>query len=174
MLVARYASGKVGCAEVMAPMVRWRCQRQGSIASLERGISYLGVASNDYFYVIPTVCHGHPVQSLLLTSSLKQAWTSSLGKVLRREGDSNPRNPFGVYTLSRRASSTTRASLLRRNWLARRNSPCEFGLPPLLLLNRTHEVRFIFYSVHDRHKFSMNIFDVSSGFVFVYKTTQYT
>ena len=31
---------------------------------------------------------------------------------LRREGDSNPRNPFGVYTLSRRASSTTRASLL--------------------------------------------------------------
>ena len=23
----------------------------------------------------PTVCHGHPVQILLLTSSLKQAWT---------------------------------------------------------------------------------------------------
>ena len=33
---------------------------------------------------------------------------------LRREGDSNPRNAFDVYTLSRRASSTTRASLL---WL---------------------------------------------------------
>ena len=32
--------------------------------------------------------------------------------VLRRDGDSNPGNPFGVYTLSRRASSTTRASLL--------------------------------------------------------------
>ena len=31
---------------------------------------------------------------------------------LRRDGDSNPGNPFGVYTLSRRASSTTRASLL--------------------------------------------------------------
>ena len=31
---------------------------------------------------------------------------------LRREGDSNPRNPFGVYSLSRRASSTTPASLL--------------------------------------------------------------
>ena len=30
---------------------------------------------------------------------------------LRRERDSNPRNPLGVYTLSRRASSTTRASL---------------------------------------------------------------
>ena len=32
--------------------------------------------------------------------------------LLRREGDSNPRYPLGVYTLSRRASSTTRASLL--------------------------------------------------------------
>ncbi len=31
--------------------------------------------------------------------------------VLRREGDSNPRYPFGVYSLSRRASSTTPASL---------------------------------------------------------------
>ena len=30
----------------------------------------------------------------------------------RREGDSNPRYPLGVYTLSRRASSTTRASFL--------------------------------------------------------------
>ena len=49
---------------------------------------------------------------LFRSPSLKQAWTRYLGKVLRREGDSNPRNPFGVYTLSRRASSTTRASLL--------------------------------------------------------------
>ena len=32
--------------------------------------------------------------------------------LLRREGDSNPRYAFGVYTLSRRASSATRASLL--------------------------------------------------------------
>ena len=31
---------------------------------------------------------------------------------LRREGDSNPRNAFDVYTLSRRASSATRAPLL--------------------------------------------------------------
>ena len=45
-------------------------------------------------------------------------------KVLRREGDSNPRNPFGVYTLSRRASSTTRASLLRGSTLVtRHNTP---------------------------------------------------
>ena len=33
---------------------------------------------------------------------------------MRREGDSNPRYAFGVYTLSRRASSTTRAPLLKR------------------------------------------------------------
>ena len=33
------------------------------------------------------------------------------GILKRRERDSNPRNPLGVYTLSRRASSTTRASL---------------------------------------------------------------
>ena len=31
---------------------------------------------------------------------------------MRRGRDSNPRNAFGVYTLSRRASSTTRAPLL--------------------------------------------------------------
>ena len=31
---------------------------------------------------------------------------------MRRDGDSNPGYPFGVYTLSRRASSTTRAPLL--------------------------------------------------------------
>ena len=31
--------------------------------------------------------------------------------IWRREGDSNPRYPFGVYALSRRASSTTPASL---------------------------------------------------------------
>ena len=85
----------------------------------------------------------------MFKSFLKLIRSSKLGlihirKSLRREGDSNPRNPFGVYTLSRRASSTTRASLLRRNWLARRNSPCEFGLPPLLLLTRAHEALVIF------------------------------
>ena len=38
-------------------------------------------------------------------------WISARN-VWRREGDSNPRYPLGVYTLSRRASSTTRAPLL--------------------------------------------------------------
>ena len=130
MLVARYASGVI-----------WIRGHPG-----ERRISYLGCASNDYFCVIPTVCHGHPVQSFSVpplssklgrggrvgflrnphslprascanpfTHVLAQAsLDSSVRKsLLRREGDSNPRNPFGVYTLSRRASSTTRASLLR-------------------------------------------------------------
>ncbi len=35
----------------------------------------------------------------------------TLLSIPRREGDSNPRYALGVYTLSRRASSTTRASL---------------------------------------------------------------
>ena len=33
-------------------------------------------------------------------------------KILRKEGDSNPRYVFDVYTLSRRASSATRAPVL--------------------------------------------------------------
>ena len=70
MLVARNASGKVGFAEVMAPMVRWRCQRQGSVASLERGISHpplRGFEDTDLATLThleyPTVCHGHPCKS---------------------------------------------------------------------------------------------------------------
>ena len=35
----------------------------------------------------------------------------------RREGDSNPRYAFDVYTLSRRASSATRASLQSMRFL---------------------------------------------------------
>ena len=33
---------------------------------------------------------------------------------MRKEGDSNPRFPLGEYTLSRRASSTTRAPFLTK------------------------------------------------------------
>ena len=40
---------------------------------------------------------------------------------MRRERDSNPRYTLGVYTLSRRASSTTRASLqFKRRFLGKR------------------------------------------------------
>ena len=43
-----------------------------------------------------------------------------MGPTKRRDRDSNPGYPLGVYTLSRRASSATRASLLikRKNDVA--------------------------------------------------------
>ena len=65
---------------------------------------------------------------------------------LRRERDSNPRS-LSAQRFSRPPQSTTLPSLLRRNWLARRNSLCKFGLPPLLLLTRAHEARVIFWGV---------------------------
>jgi hypothetical protein len=42
--------------------------------------------------------------------TFKRFWLS-LKLDLRRVRDSNPRYPFGVYTLSRRAPSTTRTTL---------------------------------------------------------------
>ena len=123
-------------------------------------------------FVIPTVCRRHSVQILLLSISLEQAQIRLFVKVLRREGDSNPRNPFGVYTLSRRASSTTRASLLRRNWLARRNSPCEFGLPPLLLLTRAHEALVTFIAVNDRLGLIVSMYKLQMDSA--YKLAHYT
>ena len=44
--------------------------------------------------------------------SLPQKTTYYMGPTKRRDRDSNPGYPLGVYTLSRRASSATRASLL--------------------------------------------------------------
>jgi hypothetical protein len=38
-------------------------------------------------------------------------WLYATGGIMRREGDSNPRYPLGVHTLSRRAPSTTRSPL---------------------------------------------------------------
>ena len=49
---------------------------------------------------------------LLVVSVLVACLSLSRLDLERREGDSNPRNAFDVYTLSRRASSATRASLL--------------------------------------------------------------
>ena len=46
---------------------------------------------------------------------------------LRRDGDSNPGYPLGVYTLSRRASSTTRASLQGSPSVKKRPIPMFFG-----------------------------------------------
>ena len=65
------------------------------------------------FFVIPTSCRWHLVQSFCIIPCPQASFRPRLdAKPLRRDGDSNPGNPFGVYTLSRRASSTTRASLL--------------------------------------------------------------
>ena len=49
---------------------------------------------------------------LLIEDFYDDTFLSPRNLHLRRERDSNPRNAFGVYTLSRRASSTTRAPLL--------------------------------------------------------------
>ena len=45
---------------------------------------------------------------------------------MRKEGDSNPRYAFDVYTLSRRASSTTRASFLNLRQKAYRGASYNF------------------------------------------------
>ena len=79
--------------------------------------------------IYDTIDDNHRIQCLILDLSpeanldtvfrpLENSRTSEMQLImlffLRRDGDSNPGNPFGVYTLSRRASSTTRASLLHR------------------------------------------------------------
>ncbi len=53
----------------------------------------------------------HSLPRASCANLLRPSVSASKPKSLRRDGDSNPGNPFGVYTLSRRASSTTRASL---------------------------------------------------------------
>ena len=61
-----------------------------------------------------SVCFGilRPVSELPVRRIPKQPGAKALGCCwLRRERDSNSRYPFGVHTLSRRASSATRASL---------------------------------------------------------------
>ena len=45
------------------------------------------------------------------TSNKKELLCFLVKNILRRGRDSNPRYPFGVYTLSRRAPSTTRPPL---------------------------------------------------------------
>lgn len=51
---------------------------------------------------------------------------------MRREGDSNPRNAFDVYTLSRRASSATRAPFLY------------FGMQKYQFLSEMPHIRLLF------------------------------
>ena len=87
-------------------------------------------ALNPSFY-LPDAPHSRMVGSTLKRKrSIKQKYRNSLElryfsfsmypltflseSLLRRERDSNPRYAFGVYTLSRRASSATRAPLQYR------------------------------------------------------------
>ena len=83
MLVARHASGKVGFAEVMAPKVRWRCFIPSLEGDSRAPTSLRSPTSNAQVCrrhlrregdccVIPTVCHGHPVQIFLFSTSLEQ------------------------------------------------------------------------------------------------------
>ena len=100
---------------------------------------------------IPTVCHGHPVQSFSVPPL-----SSKLGRVLSEKscGERGIRTPETLLEFTR-FPGVPLQPLEHLSFVAT-------GLPPLLLLNRTHEVRFIFYSVHDRHKFSMNIFGIGA------------
>ena len=64
---------------------------------------------------------------------------SELLCIARREGDSNPRNPFGVHTISNRASSATRAPLRKSFMIKASENPDAFvgaeGVePPTLCL----------------------------------------
>lgn len=62
----------------------------------------------------PSVAHGSSPDAGIKKKERRRE-SRSLDRscyILRRGRDSNPRNAFGVYTLSRRASSTTRAPLL--------------------------------------------------------------
>ena len=69
---------------------------------------------------------------------------------MRKEGDSNPRYAFDVYTLSRRASSTTRASFLELRSIAIRVASYNFFCKATLY--STAKVTFFFKSLYFSQK----------------------
>ena len=115
------------------------------------------------FSRLTTVCRRHPVQIFLLSTSLERAQIRLFIKIFC--GERGIRTPETLLEFTR-FPGVPLQPLEHLSFVAtglqEKNSLGEFGLPPLLLLNRTHEVRFIFYSVHDRHKFSMNIFGIGA------------
>ncbi len=120
------------------------------------------------FCVIPTVCHGHPLQEFCRSPPLMNKFMRCLSpNFLRRDGDSNPGNPFGVYTLSRRASSTTRASLLN-------NTPPNSAAAAFLCTHSRLFCTGIFYrlrigTMQKRCKVTKNIqYHKSRGLFFVF------
>ena len=94
------------------------------------------------FFVIPTVCHGHPVQILLLTSSLKQAWTRPFVKVFC--GERGIRTPETLLEFTRfpgvPLQPLEHLSFVGMRLSHERRLPASLGRPRFLLLTRTHEV----------------------------------
>ena len=146
MLVARCASGVIWIQghrpryarpPRMPHSLPWASLREGDFLS-RRCLERLFLRNP---HSLPRASCANPFTHVLAQASLDSSVRKSL---LRREGDSNPRNPFGVYTLSRRASSTTRASLLVGMRLPHeRRLTASLGRPRFLLLTRAHEALVI-------------------------------
>ena len=62
---------------------------------------------------------------------------------MRRERDSNPRYALGVYTLSRRASSTTRASLQYKRKLPILKTSANYKKKSHLQMNERTNLKFL-------------------------------
>lgn len=74
--------------------------------------------------------------------SINLFMTSIFFKFERRERDSNPRYTFGVYTLSRRASSTTRAPLHRGTSQKRAQITKNISIPLNLVCKFTEFINY--------------------------------
>ena len=77
----------------------------------DRKYGQYGIRKNTYLSVYERVMVHFWCRFLGIEKAYKVGNQSLIDFRLRSEGDSNPRNAFDVYTLSRRASSTTRAPL---------------------------------------------------------------
>ena len=73
-------------------------------------ILYISMLSKAWHKVTKKKCNMQ-IYTLFLSEKEKRL-CKTIAKSLRKDRDSNPGNAFDVYTLSRRASSTTRASFL--------------------------------------------------------------
>ena len=88
MLVARYASGKVGFAEVMAPKVRWRCFIPSLEGDSRAPTSLRSPTSNAPQSATGILCN--PFTHVLAQASLD----SSVCKSIAERGGFEPPKPF--------------------------------------------------------------------------------
>ena len=86
--------------------------RSGRVRNWDRKYEKYGIRKNTYLSVYERVMVHFWCRFLGIEKAYKVENQSLIGFGLRSEGDSNPRAAFDDYTLSRRASSATRASLL--------------------------------------------------------------